>query len=52
MFVGAAATLIDGPLAPAEVMDLVPVRPLAEDEPAIRAALQNRLRAIHTKLRS
>jgi len=49
---GAAATLIEGPLEPAEVMDLVPVRPLAEDEPAIRAALQNRLRAMHAKLRS
>ncbi len=52
MIGGAVATLIDGPLAPAEVMDLVPVRPLAEDEPAIRAALQGRLRAIHAKLRS
>lgn len=52
MIGGAAATLIDGPLSPAEVMDLVPVRPLADDEPAIRAALQQRLRAIHAKLRS
>jgi pyrroline-5-carboxylate reductase len=52
MIGGAAATLLDGALTPAEVMDLVPVRPLAEDEPAIRAALQNRLRAIHAKLRS
>jgi pyrroline-5-carboxylate reductase len=52
MIVGAAATLFDGPLAPAEVMDLVPVRPLAEDEPAIRAALQQRLRAVHSRLRS
>ncbi len=52
MIGGAVATLIDGPLAPAEVMDLVPVRPLAEDEPAIRAALEQRLRAMHQKLRS
>jgi pyrroline-5-carboxylate reductase len=52
MIGGAAATLLDGSLAPAEVMDLVPVRPLAEDEPAIRAALQNRLRAMYAKLRS
>lgn len=52
MIGGAAATLIEGPLAPAEVMDLVPVRPLAEEEPVIRAALQNRLRAMHAKLRS
>lgn len=52
MFGGAAATLFDGPLSPAEVMDLVPVRPLGEDEPAIRAVLQNRLRAMYAKLRS
>jgi pyrroline-5-carboxylate reductase len=52
MIGGAAATLLDGALAPAAVMDLVPVRPLAEDEPAIRAALETRLRAIHAKLRS
>ncbi len=52
MIAGAAATLIEGPLAPAQVMDLVPVRPLAEDEPAFRSALQNRLRAMYAKLRS
>jgi pyrroline-5-carboxylate reductase len=52
MIGGAVATLLDGALAPVEVMDLVPVRPLAEDEPGIRTALQNRLRAIHAKLRS
>jgi pyrroline-5-carboxylate reductase len=52
MIGGAAATLLDGPLVPAEVMDLVPVRPLAEDEPAIRSALQNRLRVMYAKLRS
>ncbi len=52
MIGGAAATLIEGPLAPAQVMDLVPVRPLAEDEPAVRSVLQNRLRAMYAKLRS
>lgn len=52
MITGAAATLLESELAPREVMDLVPVRPLAEDEPVIRAALDNRLRAIHTRLRS
>lgn len=46
------ATLLSGALSPAEVMDLVPVRPLAEDEPAIRSALDRRLRAIFQKLRS
>jgi len=52
MIGGAAATLLDGTLPPAEVMDLVPVRPLAEDEPVIRAALETRLRAMHARLRS
>jgi pyrroline-5-carboxylate reductase len=47
---GATATLLHGGLTSQEVMDLVPVRPLAEDEPAIRAALENRLRAMYTKL--
>lgn len=52
MIRGAAASLLESGLAPAEVMDLVPVRPLADDEPAIRSALENRLRAMHAKLRS
>lgn len=48
---GAIATLLSGALAPAEVMDLVPVRPLAEDEPVIRDALERRARAVYQKLR-
>jgi pyrroline-5-carboxylate reductase len=52
MVQGATATLLRSGLAPPEVMDLVPVRPLADDEPAIRAALETRLRAVHTRLRS
>jgi pyrroline-5-carboxylate reductase len=52
MALGATATLFHGGLPPAEVMDLLPVKPLVEDEPAIRAALENRLRAVHAKLRS
>lgn len=52
MVAGTSATLLRSGLAPAEVMDLVPVRPMAEDEPAIRTAIELRLRAIHAKLRS
>ncbi len=52
MVQGAAATLVGSGLSPGEVMDLVPVRPMAEDEPAIRAAIQSRLRAMHARLRS
>jgi pyrroline-5-carboxylate reductase len=51
MVAGTTATLLHAGLPPAEVMDLVPVRPMAEDEPAIRAAIDARLRAIHAKLR-
>lgn len=49
---GASATLLNSGLAPQEVMDLVPVRPMAQDEPAIRAAIETRVRAIQAKLRS
>ncbi len=52
MVEGAAATLLMSGLPPAEVMDLVPARPMAEDEATIRAAIQTRLRAMHAKLRS
>ncbi len=51
MVSGAAATLFTSGLPPSEVMDLVPARPLAEDEGAIRAAIQMRLRGMHAKLR-
>lgn len=49
---GTATTLLTSGLSPAEVMDLLPVRPMAEDEASIRTAIQTRLRAIHAKLRS
>lgn len=52
MVQGAAATLLRSGLSPREVMDLVPVRPMAEDEAAIRTAIESRLRAVHAKLRS
>jgi pyrroline-5-carboxylate reductase len=48
---GASATLVHSGLSPQEVMDLVPVRPMAQDEPSIRAAIEARVRAIHAKLR-
>lgn len=48
---GAARTLFESGLAPEEVMDLIPVKPLAEDEAAIRAAYRSRLPAMFAKLR-
>ena len=52
MLKGAVTTLLDSDLPAAEVMDLVPVRPMADDEPAERAVLQQRLGAIHRRLTS
>jgi pyrroline-5-carboxylate reductase len=51
MVCGAARTLLESGLSPAEVMDLIPVKPLAEDEPAIKAAYQNRLPALFAKIK-
>lgn len=50
MLHGAVETLFDSGLAAERVMDLVPVRPLAEDEAGIRAILRERVGGIHRKL--
>jgi pyrroline-5-carboxylate reductase len=38
-------------LAPAEVMDLIPVRPLAESEPAVLDTYRTRLGAVMERIR-
>jgi hypothetical protein len=43
MVCGAAGTLVDSGLTPAEVMDLVPVKPLAEMEPQVLEFYRTRL---------
>jgi pyrroline-5-carboxylate reductase len=48
---GAARTLLESGLTPAEVMDLVPVKPLAEDEATIGQAYQTRLPALFARIR-
>lgn len=50
MVSGAAQTLFASGLSAEEVMDLVPVRPLRDDEDAIRAAYRSRLTGIYQKL--
>ena len=50
MLHGTADMLFASDLATEQVLDLVPVRPMAEDEPAIRRMLQQRLGAIHARL--
>jgi pyrroline-5-carboxylate reductase len=48
---GATRTLLESGLSAAEVMDLVPVKPLAEDEAGIRQAYQTRLPALFAKIK-
>lgn len=51
MVCGATRTLLESGLTPAQVMDLIPVKPLAEDEAAIKATYQNRLPALFAKIK-
>lgn len=51
MIEGAVATLLDSGLQPSEVVDLVPVKPLAEVEPAVTAAYHTALPALYSKIR-
>ena len=50
MVAGALATM-DSELTPAEVMDLVAVRPLADAEPAVLEAYRTRLPAVMDRIR-
>jgi pyrroline-5-carboxylate reductase len=51
MVEGALATLLDAGLTPQATMDLVPVKPLAELEPAVAEAYRTALPALHAKIR-
>jgi pyrroline-5-carboxylate reductase len=50
MLAGSISTLLDAGLPPAAVMDLIPVKPLAEMAPAIEAAYRTRLPALHARI--
>ena len=52
MIEGGKETLFHSDLTPKEVMDLIPVRPLAEDEEKIREVFRSRLEALYSKLKS
>lgn len=52
MVKGAAATMSESGLTPAQVMDLVPVKPLGEDEATIKNLYQTKLTALFKKLKS
>jgi pyrroline-5-carboxylate reductase len=52
MVAGAAKTLFNSGMAPEDVMDLVPVKPLSDDEPTIRDIYTQRLETLFKKLKS
>ncbi len=51
MVCGATRTLLESGLAPAEVMDLIPVKPLAEMEPQVVEMYRTRLPGIYQKIK-
>jgi len=51
MVCGGTRTLLESGLTPAEVMDLVPVKPLAEMEPQVSEMYRTRLPAIYQKIK-
>lgn len=51
MLMGALAVYFDAGMTADEVSDLIPVRPLQENESAIRVMLQEKLSAIHQKIK-
>ncbi len=51
MVCGAARTLLESGLTPAEVMDLIPVKPLAEMEPHVAEMYRARLPAVYQKIK-
>lgn len=50
MIVGAAKTLFESGMTDEEVMDLIPVKPLGEEEKIIRAMYNSKLRPLYEKL--
>ena len=48
---GATRTLLESGLTPAEVMDLIPVKPLAEMEAQVTELYRTRLPAIYQKIK-
>jgi pyrroline-5-carboxylate reductase len=51
MLKGALETIDESGLSPDEVMDLIPVKPLGEDEAAIRNAYRTKLTGLYRKLK-
>ncbi len=51
MLVGAVRTLFESGLSPDDVIDLIPAKPLADEEPQIRTAYKQRLTALYQRLK-
>jgi pyrroline-5-carboxylate reductase len=51
MVCGGARTLLESGLTPAEVMDLIPVKPLAEMEPQVAEMYRTRLPGLYQKIK-
>jgi pyrroline-5-carboxylate reductase len=52
MLQGAVRTMFDSGLSETALFDLIPVKPIGEDEEAIKAAYQTRLTSLYEKLKS
>jgi len=52
MIAGAVKTMFEADLSPEEVMDLIPVKPLGEEEANIANAYRSRLTGLYQKLKS
>jgi len=51
MIVGATRTLFTANLSYEEIMDLIPLRPVAEEEATVREIFQSRLKNLYEKLK-
>lgn len=51
MVCGATRTLLESGLTPAEVMDLIPVKPLADMEPQVNEMYRTRLAGVYQKIK-
>lgn len=51
MVCGAARTLLEAGLSPVEVIDLIPVKPLAAMEPQVAETYRTCLPTIHQKIK-
>ena len=51
MVCGSARTLLESGLSPVEVMDLIPVKPLAEMEAQVSEMYRTRLTGVYQKIK-